>query len=600
MWLTINQKMLTPITTGDKITIDMNTILKNKFEDISLLVNNYKCFGEDEQGFNKIYPINIIIGRNNSGKSALLEVIKYAVDTNPDFIKIKHKGKEPEVYITQPVPETVLRSVFPENKSGGGIPGSNHWEYASKWINATVKYRLHADKKKSFVNLVPPFRHTQNVEEHNEHLATRMVNPFSQMTFKHLRAERDITPEAYNSTPTIEENGYGATNFIQYFVNAKEKPSELVEEEVLKALNDIYQPDSSFSRIMVQIDDYSKTWEIYLDEANKGRIPLSHTGSGFKTILLVLILLYLIPFNEGKNLQDYIFALEELENNLHPALQRRLLKYIRECAVHNGCYFFLTTHSNVIIDLFSRDENAQILHVTHDGDKASVTRVQTYVENRGILDDLDVRASDLLQANSVIWIEGPSDRSYVNRWIELWTDGELKEGVHYQCMFYAGRLLAHISAGDPETSNQGAISILRQNRNAIILMDSDSSKADDPINETKNRIADEMKQMGGTVWITEGKEVENYIPPDVIGKHFNKSGLPSLDKYEDIANYLDKHIEQGYGKKFERTKTLFAASICPILTKEDILNNSHLAKMLTQVCKDIRKWNRIPIQMAEE
>ncbi len=295
----------------------MNEIFKNQFENISLLVKNYKCFGEDEQGFNKIYPINIIIGRNNSGKSALLEVIKYAVDTYPDFIKIKHKSKEPEVYITQPVPETVLRTVFPGNSSGGGIPGRNHWEYASKWIGATVKYRLKENKTKSFINLDPPFGHTQGVEQHQEQLATRMVNPFSQMTFKRLRAERDITPEGHNAPPKIDENGDGATNSIQYFINETERPSELVEETILRALNEIYQPDSSFSRILVQRDNTNK-WEIYLDESNKGRIPLSHTGSGFKTILLVLALLHLIPFNEGINLQNYIFALEELEKAVSP------------------------------------------------------------------------------------------------------------------------------------------------------------------------------------------------------------------------------------------------------------------------------------------
>lgn len=578
----------------------MNEILKNRFENISLLVTDYKCFSEEEQGFSKIYPVNIIIGRNNSGKSALLEVIKYAVDPYPDFIKIKHKGKEPEVYITQPVSETVLRAIFPENTSGGGIPG-NHWEYASKWIDATVKYRLQVDKKNFFINLDPPFGHTQGVEQHQKQLVSHIVNPFSQMTFKHLRAERDISQEGEGSELVLRENGDGATNIIQDFINSTALPSELVEEELLKELNKIYEPDSTFSRISVQrLAGQGSLWEINLEESTKGRIPLSHTGSGFKTILLVLILLYLIPHLEEKPLNDYVFAFEELENNLHPALQRRLLKYIRDFALQNGCYIFLTTHSNVIIDLFSRDDKAQILHVTHDGDKATVTCVQTYIENKGILDDLDVRASDLLQANSVIWVEGPSDRSFVNRWIELWTDGKLKEGVHYQCMFYAGRLLAHISADDPETSSQDAIAILRLNRNAVILIDSDRSKADDPINDTKKRVADEIKQMGGAVWITEGKEVENYIPPDVMGKYFVKPSLPSLDKFEDIANYLDNNIEQGYGKKFERTKSQFAANICPILTKEDILNNSNLVEMLTQICKNIGDWNRIPLQMAEE
>lgn len=30
------------------------------------------------------------------------------------------------------------------------------------------------------------------------------------------------------------------------------------------------------------------------------------------------------------------------------------------------------------------------------------------------LDDLGVKASDLLQANGIIWVEGPSDRAYIH------------------------------------------------------------------------------------------------------------------------------------------------------------------------------------------
>ena len=152
-------------------------------------------------------------------------------------------------------------------------------------------------------------------------------------------------------------------------------------------------------------------------------------------MLLVLIYLHLIPAVETKSLQEYLFGFEELENNLHPALQRRLLSYLRKTAVEKGCHFFLTTHSSVVIDLFASDDQAQILHVTHNGKQASVRTVKTYIENCGVLDDLDIRASDLLQANGIVWVEGPTDRLYFNHWVSEWTDGKLKEGTHYQCVF---------------------------------------------------------------------------------------------------------------------------------------------------------------------
>lgn len=55
------------------------------------------------------------------------------------------------------------------------------------------------------------------------------------------------------------------------------------------------------------------------------------------------------------------------------------------------------------------------------------------------------KASDILQANRVIWVKGLSDRIYINKCINLWSNGTLKEGKDYQCVFYGGRSLSHLT-----------------------------------------------------------------------------------------------------------------------------------------------------------
>lgn len=563
-------------------------------KNVSLKVKNYKCFGNEFQGFDKIYPINVIIGRNNTGKSSLLELVQYAVLPSPGFKELKHRGRgNPEVIISQPLQESELKRVFPPDSSGGGIPGSNHWEYGSRWIGKTITYRLEHGLPNAFVGLDPPFDFIGS-RSYSQQLADLTHNMFSGKIFKHLSAERDILPEKESGSLNLDPKGSTATNIIQRFINISSLPSSLVDKTLLGELNQIYSPDSNYSRISVQREGEGAEWEIFLDEEHKGKIPLSHTGSGFKTILLVLIFLHLIPYVEKRALLHYIFAFEELENNLHPALQRRLLMYLRDFAVQKGCIFFLTTHSNIAIDMFSRDSQAQIMHVTHDGEKAYVKNVQTYIDNKGILDDLDIRASDLLQANSIIWVEGPSDRLYVNRWIELRSHGELKEGVHYQCMFYAGRLLAHLSLEDPEIKAKDAIFILRLNRNAAIIIDSDKQSAKDEINNTKKRISEEIKEMGGLVWITAGKEVENYIPVDSIARLLGKTDLPPLSEFEDIADYLEKNIGSSQRKKFEKEKPLFAAGVSPWLTEDNIRYVLDLSDKINELCDKIKEWNKVP------
>ncbi|MCF6157642.1 MAG: hypothetical protein E3K32_03505 [wastewater metagenome] len=402
----------------------------------SVRISNYKCFGSNEHGYDSILPVNLIIGRNNTGKSTLLDLIDY-VTAPKDLGYLGHNGKPPQISLSHILSEDDLRKVFDENSHGGPIAG-NHWKFGHKWIGKSITWKIRP-KGFEFININPPFGNS-NFRDYESRLAEAMGNPFSYSVFKRLFADRDITPEIDSDELQIQSNGQGVTNAIQNFINRASLSSALVEDTFLKDLNFIFEPDGRFTDIVTQKLGDGR-WEIYLEETEKGRVPLSHTGSGLKTIILVLAFLHLIPFIENRSLSNYLFGFEELENNLHPALQRRLLLYLRKKAVNQDCIFFLTTHSNIAIDLFSSDDKAQILHITHNGKYASAKRVTTYVENRGILDDLDVRASDLLQANGIIWLEGPSDRLYFNRWIELWSDGELKEGSHYQCVFYGGRLL---------------------------------------------------------------------------------------------------------------------------------------------------------------
>lgn len=50
---------------------------------------------------------------------------------------------------------------------------------------------------------------------------------------------------------------------------------------------------------------------------------------------------------------------------------------------------------------------------------STIQRIDNYFSKSELLNDLDIRASDLLQSNGIVWVEGPSDRVYVKRWIEL-------------------------------------------------------------------------------------------------------------------------------------------------------------------------------------
>jgi len=563
---------------------------------IGLEFENYKSFGAGLTGFAEIKPANIIIGRNNSGKSALLDIVEWACEPRSLPRHLWHDGKAPRVQLHTVLTEEHVARVFQRNTSEGPIRGS-HWNAGKVLVGVRIDADFNDNGSTRLANLHgaidKKFLYQGNkIDGYYEKLGSNVSNPFIGKLFRRLSAERDVIPESTSAQLALGKNGLGLTNTISEILNRFEHPTKLVSEAVLAALNEIFAPDSYFEAISVQ--QYSDgLWEVFLTEREKGPIALSHSGSGLKTILLVIGFFVLLPYIERKDLSRFIFAFEELENNLHPALQRRLMQYVIENARKEKTLVFLTTHSNVVIDMFSHDREAQIIHVSHSDGSSRARRTQTYVENRGVLDDLDVRASDLLQSNVVVWVEGPSDRLYLNRWIELFTEGRLVEGTHYQCIYYGGRLLAHLSAADPSIDANEVVKILRVNKNAILLIDSDKKEETSGINATKQRLVSEMQSFGGIAWVTAGREIENYLPLSAIQARISTAQLP-LGQFEDIAEYLDR-LEPGAGKKFERNKVLFAESVLPELTRESLRGTLDLSERLAEAISKIKGWNGLAI-----
>ena len=540
----------------------------------SAKIANYKSFGPQHEGFDSIHPTNIIIGRNNSGKSALLDLVEYLCSPR-ELVSSGRGAHDPSVRISSRTTEFAIERVFSKTTSGGDIPG-NHFEYGSKWIDVPMVVEVTSENKLRYVSSDPemPIRHARDVVQH-------ILNPFVNLEFRRIVADRDIRPEPAGGL-SLKGDGEGTSNLVQHFLNDSTADESLVRKDMLDSLNRIFEPYSRFTRILTKFLSNRDRWEIYLEEESKGRIPLSASGSGLKTIILVLAHLILLPTIEKSDLGTYVFGFEELENNLHPGLQRRLFGFVRDTATAAGATVFVTTHSNAVIDLFSTDPDTQMLHVIHDGDSAKVSSLSEYGHHHRVLDDLDFRASDLFQSNGIVWVEGPSDRVYINRFIELVFGGRFREGAHYQCVFYGGKVLARASA----TVEDGDLSLLRVNRNCAVVIDRDT-----PVpNATKTRIAEEVAHAGGFVWITRKKEIESTIPASAIRAFYSDESIREIHELEPFDDYLDS-FKSGEGKRFLRQKVAYAEEIAPHITEEMIDEVEALSDLIGQLGGAIGRWN---------
>lgn len=306
-------------------------------------------------------------------------------------------------------------------------------------------------------------------------------------------------------------------------------------------------------------------------------LPLESLGTGVHEVVILAAAATL--------LENTILCVEEPELHLHPLLQKKLVKYLAEST--NNQYFF-TTHSAHLLDAVE----SEIFHVTQVDGVSYINSIASTKERSSICNDLGYKASDILQANCIIWVEGPSDRVYLNYWISF-KNPKLIEGVHYSIMFYGGRLFSHLTAFDDDeiqSKIDDFISVRKLNRNSVIMFDSDKENSRARLNTTKQRLRAEFNNGPGFAWVTKGREVENYLNYDLVEKsvlavHPSASHLVAKGEWENLLKYKKTKSSE------ERTASKVKVAKHYIENNDVDFNNLDLNEKICQLCDFISDVN---------
>ena len=288
----------------------------------SLTINNFKCFHQIELRFGKL---NVITGKNSSGKSSVIQALKLFYD-NIDNLPEQGNSKVAIFEFSKPMPFADLKNKFTYTDSFSiGACTNGMWVTMFFYPTDSTNYVTEVYVDKTILN-------------------SEIEDTFPQIF--HLPATRSSSKDYYgiNGKPNNPLGSEGEYVIDYFYKHRKDEVSEFRRKETSAStlesqVNNWLQQLTLYS---LKVVPNNERYEVFFVDSYGNSIRPSQVGTGIGFLAAVIIVCLAVPNNS-------IVIIENPEIHLHPSAQSELIEFLSLIA-KSDVQVMVETHSDHIVN----------------------------------------------------------------------------------------------------------------------------------------------------------------------------------------------------------------------------------------------------------